>query len=279
MSISIKTLCLVVLLGALSVISISCQPLTNSDSTDTGISTGTEEDSENNDDDEDLDEDKDEPPIDTDYYCGDSEVQKWEDCDDGNREDSDGCSSTCHPEDGYICFKPEAFCVQLLVCGNERIEDAIGEICDDGNLFDNDGCSAECQIEEGWTCTSPGLNICYREDRCGDGILDSWECCEDGNRESGDGCSERCQIEFDDLPSTVMFQECTPIDCGNGILEPGEQCDDGINDGGYYECEPGCYFVHYCGNGIVEPEFEDCDDGNYDWGDGCGNHCRFFVDE
>ncbi|MBN2196861.1 MAG: DUF4215 domain-containing protein [Polyangiaceae bacterium] len=54
--------------------------------------------------------------------------------------------------------------------------------------------------------------------------------------------------------------ECGPI-CGDGHVSPGEQCDDGENLGGYGNCNPDCTRGAYCGDGVVEPDVEACDDG------------------
>jgi fibro-slime domain-containing protein len=67
--------------------------------------------------------------------------------------------------------------------------------------------------------------------------------------------------------------ECLPT-CGDGIVSIGEECDDGVNDGGYGECAPGCVLGAYCGDGIVQPEYENCDDGNFRNGDDCPSSCR-----
>lgn len=76
---------------------------------------------------------------------------------------------------------------------------------------------------------------------------------------------------FENTPS-----ECTPI-CDDGIVSLGEECDDGVNDGGYGECEPGCKVGPRCGDGVVQDEREDCDDGNRIDGDGCGSACRRVI--
>jgi fibro-slime domain-containing protein len=62
-------------------------------------------------------------------------------------------------------------------------------------------------------------------------------------------------------------------ECGDGILTAGEQCDDGVNDGGYNKCAPGCTLDEYCGDGMIQEEYEDCDDGNLENGDECPNSC------
>lgn len=102
-------------------------------------------------------------------YCGDNHVDTpYEQCDDGNNIDNDGCSSACEKE-----FLPP-------VCGNGTIEG--NEECDDGNTVNGDGCSSSCTTET----QSPV---------CGNGILENGEGCDDGNTDDGDGCSALCQTE------------------------------------------------------------------------------------
>jgi cysteine-rich repeat protein len=96
--------------------------------------------------------------------CGDGVYDPGEECDDGNREDGDGCSSLCRLED-------------IAACGNGTVNP--GETCDDGNVADGDSCSATCQSEGS----------------CGDGNLDPGEQCDDGNTAIGDGCSSKCVLE------------------------------------------------------------------------------------
>jgi fibro-slime domain-containing protein len=70
--------------------------------------------------------------------------------------------------------------------------------------------------------------------------------------------------------------ECRP-ECGDGIVGVGEQCDDGTNDGGYGECAPGCVLGEYCGDNIIQEDYEDCDDGNFFDDDDCPSSCRHLV--
>lgn len=69
----------------------------------------------------------------------------FEQCDDGNTSASDGCSDTCVPEEGYVCYEPGAPCT-VAVCGNGLVEWPVEE-CDDGNEVSGDGCTADCRGE------------------------------------------------------------------------------------------------------------------------------------
>lgn len=87
-----------------------------------------------------------------------------------------------------------------------------------------------------------------------------------------EGSSFRLTLQGFDTART----DCVP-ECGDSIVTLGEQCDDGVNDGGYGECAPGCVLGPYCGDGIVEPDIEDCDDGNRIDTDACNNACRVLM--
>ena len=67
--------------------------------------------------------------------------------------------------------------------------------------------------------------------------------------------------------------------CGNGIVEAGEQCDDG-NTNDHDACGNDCTLCPStppgCGNGVVEPG-EECDDGNTNDSDGCSNTCHIYI--
>ena len=114
-----------------------------------------------------------------------------ETCDDGNRQDDDGCPADC----------------VLVGCGNGVLE--LGEYCDDGNGINTDSCPNTCQFA-----------------RCGDGfVMRGAESCDDGNTITEDCpygvfgcevCSEQCQT------SQGLIHVC-----GDGILDGPEGCDDG----------------------------------------------------
>lgn len=70
--------------------------------------------------------------------------------------------------------------------------------------------------------------------------------------------------------------ECESI-CGDGIKTRDEACDDGVNDGSYGGCNDDCSRGPFCGDGEVEPELEQCDNGtNQDpyGANGCSPDCR-----
>ncbi|HVJ90170.1 MAG TPA: DUF4215 domain-containing protein, partial [Labilithrix sp.] len=117
--------------------------------------------------------------------CGDGELASIEECDDGNNNNGDGCSSTCRFEIGYQCPTPGAPCTPTT-CGDGLKQGA--EQCDDGNTRPYDGCSPSCSLEP----SCPG-GACIAI--CGDGLIFPGEACDDGNIRDGDGCSSTCTVE------------------------------------------------------------------------------------
>ena len=117
----------------------------------------------------------------SDMGCGNRILDQFEECDDGNTIDGDGCSS---------------FCTLETLCGNGQVDPQ--ESCDDGNINNGDGCSSTCRLES----------------QCGNGILDANEDCDDGNRFNGDGCSDLCQYEQDTVEALDDFYN-VPV---NGTL-------------------------------------------------------------
>ena len=145
-----------------------------------------------------------EPLVQAGTLCGNGVLEPPEECDDGNRRDNDGCTSTCMLEIGicgdgivqsllneqcepsrhdpalpYACSPRCRFASPT--CGNGQVED--GEECDAG-LLNANAVGAPCRAD----CGAP---------RCGDGILDApQELCDDGNRLQGDGCDRYCRVEI-----------------------------------------------------------------------------------
>ena len=172
--------------------------------------------------------------------CGDGKVDAGEECDDGNTNDNDGCSSSCRYE----------------YCGDGIVQQALGEQCDDGNYRNDDGCDMFCQIERpiplpdaGTPPPPPPMD------------------------------ASPPPPPMDAAPPPVPTDAAPPKDgpgpgvCGDGIVNTGEECDDGNtkdNDG----CSSSCRY-EYCGDGIVQQALgEQCDDGNYRNDDGCDMFCQ-----
>lgn len=63
--------------------------------------------------------------------------------------------------------------------------------------------------------------------------------------------------------------------CGDGKLQNGEQCDAGAKNSNLPGalCRPNCQRSH-CGDNVVDPPSEQCDDGNVQSRDGCSERCQ-----
>ncbi len=166
--------------------------------------------------------------------CGNGELTADEACDDGNRDDGDGCAADClSVQPGYSCNPVGVPCHPISVCGDGLV--SAQEACDDSNVVPGDGCSESCHLERGFKCESEP-SVCSPT-VCGDGEREGYEGCDDGNTLPFDGCSSLCDAE----PS-CSAGACTS-QCGDGLVL-GEECDDGNardGDGCSAQCtfEPG----------------------------------------
>lgn len=80
--------------------------------------------------------------------CGNGRVDASEQCDDGNRVDTDGCRNNC----------------QLARCGDGVVRTNIEE-CDDGNTAPNDGCTTACVTCSGADrVEEPRTGACFRRE-------------------------------------------------------------------------------------------------------------------
>lgn len=125
--------------------------------------------------------------------CGNGSIDPFEDCDDGNDDETDDCISTCVAAscgDGFVQDGVEecddgndddtddcpTSCVPAS-CGDGFVQDGVDE-CDDGNDDDTDDCLSTCAAAT-----------------CGDGFTQSGvEECDDGNRVDGDDCNNDCTL-------------------------------------------------------------------------------------
>jgi cysteine-rich repeat protein len=209
--------------------------------------------------------------------CGNGRYDPFEECDDGNHQSGDGCSSSCKLEcgdagvapcidPGFFPQSPWTLCCgvgRLIVCGDGLL-DAM-EACDDGNATAGDGCPSDCTVvEPGFRCIVPGARC---TPICGDGNIRGGETCDDGNRDPGDGCSPFCLTEpgWDCSTGVCVYRGSydggePTLYCGDGIVSGAEECDVGpANGADGSPCSSECAYL-YCGDGIVTGR-EECDVG------------------
>jgi cysteine-rich repeat protein len=156
--------------------------------------------------------------------CGDGKVEAGEECDDGNRDDGDGCSSQCLLEAGDcgngVCdpaSEDGASCPQDCWCGDGVVDstedceqgDVQGTTCSDFEACTGGTLSCDdrlCLFD--WSgCVCPG--------ECGDGIVGTEEECDDANLIDDDECRNDCTW------NTEL--------CGNGVIDHIEECDCGAD--------------------------------------------------
>jgi cysteine-rich repeat protein len=185
--------------------------------------------------------------------CGNGIIEGQEQCDDGNQDDTDSCTTACN----------------LFACGDGFAQPGNSEECDDGNQDDADACSNSClfgkcgdgilqaseECDDGNLIATDACDNTCNKTSCGDGIVQAGEKCDDGNKDNTDGCTTACK----------------PPACGDGYVGPGEECDDG-NAIDLDGCSNGCK-VAYCGDSVVQLG-EECDDGNQDSNDQCTSACK-----
>ncbi len=181
--------------------------------------------------------------------CGNGIINRDvdEECDDGDKDNGDGCSAACTVEaPHYSCDGPFNGPSVCHLCGDGVINFATEE-CDDANQVSGDGCSNACAAEPSFSCeeNAQGVSVCYR---CGDKDLnEDIEECDDGDSDNGDGCSNECIVEDGYVCSAVVDQATgkpysvcsggsgggsgnTGSLCGNGTINTGETCDQGSNN-------------------------------------------------
>lgn len=158
--------------------------------------------------------------------CGDSVVDsEFEECDDGNAIENDGCRSDCTlPKCGDGLLQPGEQCddgnatetdlctnaCENARCGDSLIHEGVEE-CDDGNTSNSDGCLNDCTLSH-----------------CGDGEIQGSEECDDGNLDDDDGCNSGCFEDRLVFISSVAYTtssfegiEGAWLKCGNEAYEFG----------------------------------------------------------
>ncbi len=228
--------------------------------------------------------------------CGDGIVDELEQCDDGNFNELDGCTTLCE----FTCVE-DGDCDNLNDCDGDEI--CVDHACDESDPELDDG--APCGNMTSMSCWK---GICV-DDVCGDGVQSSNEQCDDGNLDPSDGCKPDCKYtcESDDdctggdecagsgtcnrsehkctvnaLPDETRCDDnngwcqqgvCVPFLCGDGTKDDNEECDEGADNG---KAGSGCAInctISRCSNQVIEGG-EECDDGNNDILDSC-DQCRW----
>ncbi len=172
--------------------------------------------------------------------CGDGDVQApIEECDNGDDNTNDAYGLTECQENCTL----GGYCGDGIENGPEECD--LGP--DNGRTYGDDSCGYDCL---------PGP-------RCGDGIINGSEQC-DGDTETV-SCEPNCTV--------------TPY-CGDGLTGNGEECDYGAfateDPYDYGGCTTTCDWAARCGDGNLDEEFEECDEGdasNLGGYDGCTSTC------
>jgi cysteine-rich repeat protein len=146
--------------------------------------------------------------------CNNGVKQGTEECDDGNPDDTDGCTKKC-----------------TYTCGSQVVGSNIAQnACDPTSKCD--------PVKHVWIKGKPLENdtFCDRgTGYCKDGVC-VYSVCGDGTKSPNEGCDDG---EANGTPGKCT-KKCTIGVCGNKTIEEGEECDDGNPknlDGCDYRCK------------------------------------------
>ncbi len=148
-----------------------------------------------------------EPPLSCFATCSNHLRECEEECDDGNRDNDDGCSNVCFLERGF--------------CGDRIIQSRLGEECEPD--MEDPG---ECDTR---TCTFTDQSSSRTSFTCGDGRRTGSEECDDGNSNNVDSCDNFCYR--------------TSGSCGDGIVQRNnnEECEPSIQTS--IACSNSCRYL------------------------------------
>lgn len=187
--------------------------------------------------------------------CGDGQWIQGKECDDGNLEDGDGCSSTCTIEPGWAC-SPHPSVPDLALCSDvDECEDAGANNCSSNAVCNNTEGSYFCTCQEGFY---------------GNGYLCS-DCPSNSMSELGAAFASNCtcdlgyvdlrrpeEISLDTQPSCSDVDECSaqPPVCGIGRV-----CNNSIGGFVCSECMAGFHDTGVIPDGFNGPTLcEDVDE-------------------
>lgn len=151
--------------------------------------------------------------------CGDGFASReaGEQCDDGNDDDDDGCTSAC-----LLTCEADDDCDDGLVCNGE-------ETCNTERGF----CSFGVNEADGTSCPDGEcvFGACETVE-CGNGVVNTGEDCDDGNAMSGDGCEADCSFSCEDDLDCDDDDACTVDVCDpetRTCASAARDCDDGLD--------------------------------------------------
>ncbi|CAD8097693.1 unnamed protein product [Paramecium sonneborni] len=238
--------------------------------------------------------------------CNDQIILSEEICDDGNRIQFDGCykcQNSCQIE-CLLCFQSQCYLCQdgwhlqeyqcKQICGDGQLAILSNEQCDDPEDSNCANCKYQCE-DDCLVCNKfQSCEICQYPFQkkngkcipiCGDSIITSiFEQCDD------DHLMDVINVNINVLQDVFNVKKIIDvyyviikitfwiIKLFNQIIDPLPE--EEINnddliirqcDGNQILIENEC--VTQCGNGILNQNFEQCDDGNQNGGDGCSTLC------
>lgn len=201
--------------------------------------------------------------------CGNDILETGEQCDDGNLDDFDGCSSTCMIEYFECCYDEDCLddYYSENYCKDEDVyQDYHDFFCEDNECFEDvfSELVKECDYDcvNGECIDEPEEPECYFNSDCGiNHCLGGANYCLDND------------VYQDFIVYTCNNPGQVDAYCSNGefpwLLE---ECDYMCDNG---ECidepEPP---VNVCGDNVLNMGVEECDDGNLIDGDGCSSICE-----
>jgi len=208
------------------------------------------------------------------FVCGNNILEMGEQCDDGNKANGDGCSSTCQTEklvkgvgscgDNYVnsslgetCDPPTSACSpsyrkNCTYCGNNcTYIKVIGGYCGDNSCNGNENystCSTDCSSTcgDGYCVSGENCSSCLNDCACISG-----KCCLNGVCNNVGTCSETTICSNGSWISSCGDGACncgeTSINCLADCKKPiGEACTSGVNCTSKNCVDNVCCFTSLC---------------------------------
>jgi cysteine-rich repeat protein len=183
--------------------------------------------------------------------CGNSEIEEGEECDDGNLEDGDGCSSECLLE---------------FECGDGIWDELLGEVCDDSAFPLDTGCGVGFICND--DCSSCRTPLVECEDQDGDG----YDNCEIGE-EGDDGKELDCADDYALANPGITSEDRILTDSFGDEVNLCSDEEDNDCDGNADSLDEDCGLI--CNNNGIVEEGEECDGEDYCTLD-CRVNCEYF---